>query len=60
MGEQYFSDKPNHLSFGLEKGYWAWEKGKFKPFPFTPYPLPEKYCMGEEWKWGSKKKLHIA
>ncbi|WP_041565748.1 hypothetical protein [Nostoc punctiforme] len=36
---QYFSVKPNNLSFGLGKGYWALGKGKFKPFS----PKPEKY-----------------
>ncbi|WP_256874971.1 hypothetical protein [Nostoc sp. C052] len=40
---QYFSDKPNNLSFGLGKAYWVWGKGKFKPFPFPLSPLTEKY-----------------
>ncbi|MBD2522213.1 hypothetical protein [Nostoc sp. FACHB-133] len=40
---QYFSDKPNNLSFGLGKAYWFWGKGKFKPFPFPLSPLTEKY-----------------
>jgi hypothetical protein len=41
---QYFSDKPNNLSFGLGKAYWVWGKGKLKPFPFPLSPLTEKYC----------------
>lgn len=34
---QYFADQPNNLSFGLGKAYWAWAKGKFKPFLFFPF-----------------------
>ncbi|MBD2730198.1 N-acetyltransferase [Nostoc sp. FACHB-892] len=32
---QYFSDKPNNLSFGLGKGYWVWGKNLNSPFPLN-------------------------
>jgi hypothetical protein len=45
---QYFSVKPNNLSFGLGKGYWALGKGKFKPFPFPLSPKTRKVLEHEQ------------